>query len=71
MTKESLIESDAPDRAASDAANNDEIEMIMVPKRPTKEMIEAAWAGALAEDAAGVRKAMIECWLEQRKLGQG
>ncbi len=46
-------------------------EMILVPRTPTKEMLEAAWAEALAEDAAGVWKAMIDAWLEQRKLGQG
>jgi hypothetical protein len=51
-------------------AKEDEVEMILVPHRPTKEMLEAAWADALAEDAAGVWNSMIEEWLagEQRKL---
>jgi hypothetical protein len=34
-------------------------EMILVPKKPTAGMIEAAWADALAEDAGGVWRAML------------
>jgi hypothetical protein len=37
-------------------------ELLLVPRNPTKEMIDAAWADALAEDAVGVWRAMIECW---------
>lgn len=33
---------------------------ILVPRKPTKEMLEAAWADALSEDAAGVWQSMIE-----------
>lgn len=33
---------------------------VLVPRAPTTAMINAAWAEALAEDAAGVWKAMIE-----------
>lgn len=33
--------------------------MVMVPRKPTKEMLDAAWASALAEDAEGVWDAMI------------
>lgn len=40
-------------------------EMILVPRTPTNEMIDAAWASALAEDAEGVWKSMVECWIEQ------
>jgi hypothetical protein len=36
--------------------------MILVPRNPTKEMLEAAWADALAEDAKGVWESMIEAW---------
>ena len=35
-------------------------EMVLVPRNPTKEMIDAAWADALGEDAAGVWKSMID-----------
>ena len=34
-------------------------EYVLVPRRPTKEMLEAAWAYALDEDAEGAWKAMI------------
>jgi hypothetical protein len=34
-------------------------EYVLVPRVPTKAMVEAAWADALAEDAAGVWKSMI------------
>lgn len=33
---------------------------VLVPRIPTKEMLEAAWADALGEDAKGVWQAMIE-----------
>jgi hypothetical protein len=49
-----------------------EDEMILVPRNPTKEMLEAAWADALGEDAAGVWKSMIENWessSQQREFG--
>jgi hypothetical protein len=35
-------------------------EFVLVPRKPTPEMLKAAWADALAEDAAGVWKSMIE-----------
>src|ERR1035437_10523215 len=35
-------------------------DMVLVPRVPTKAMVEAAWAEALAEDAAGVWQVMIE-----------
>lgn len=35
-------------------------EYVLVPRNPTKEMLDAAWADALAEDAAGVWASMIE-----------
>jgi len=34
--------------------------MVLVPRRPPKAMIEAAWAPALDEDAAGVWRDMIQ-----------
>lgn len=42
----------------------DEQEMVLVPRKPSKEMLEAAWAHALAEDAEGVWRSMISCWLQ-------
>jgi hypothetical protein len=36
---------------------------VIVPKEPTKEMLDAAWASALGEDAAGVWRDMIEAAL--------
>ena len=45
------------------APQTDKSEMVLVPRRPTPEMIDAAWADALAEDAGGVWKAMITNWL--------
>ena len=35
-------------------------QFILVPRNPTPEMLEAAWASALAEDAGGVWLSMIE-----------
>lgn len=37
-------------------------EFVMVPRVPTQEMLEAAWADALAEDALGVWRSMIKAW---------
>ena len=51
---------------ASNAVKNQE--MVLVPRRPTEEMVEAAWAYAHDEDAAGVWSAMIAAWLKQGKL---
>jgi hypothetical protein len=39
-------------------------EIVLVPRNPTPEMLDAAWADALAEDAAGVWEAMIKCYAE-------
>ena len=35
-------------------------EYVLVPRKPTKAMLEAAWADALAENAEGVWRSMIE-----------
>lgn len=48
-------------------AEEDKVEMVKVPRRPTKEMLVAAWADALAEDPAGVWNSMIEAWLAAQK----
>jgi hypothetical protein len=40
--------------------------MVLVPRRPTKEMIEAAYWAALDENAAGVWARMIEAWLQSK-----
>jgi hypothetical protein len=37
-----------------------EVDLLVVPKKPTQQMLDAAWASALAEDAAGVWESMIE-----------
>lgn len=41
-------------------------EMVLVPRRPTREMIEAAYWAALDEDAEGVWRHMIEAWLQSK-----
>ena len=38
-------------------------EFVSVPRVPTRFMLEAAWADALAEDAEGVWNSMIEAYL--------
>ena len=57
----------------SEVEKNDDVEMVLVPRHPTKEMIEAAWADALAEDAKGVWRCMIDEWIlgQQRKPIEG
>lgn len=45
-------------------------EMVLVPRRPTKEMIDAAFYSATDEDAAGVWDDMIKAWLQQSKSGK-
>jgi hypothetical protein len=37
---------------------------VLVPRVPTKAMLDAAWAEALAEDAAGVWREMVEQYEE-------
>jgi hypothetical protein len=51
----------------SSTENDNQPEMVLVPRRATRAMIEAAWADALAEDAAGVWASMIEAWLAEQK----
>lgn len=43
-------------------------EFVLVPRVPTKEMLQSAWAEALAEDAAGVWSAMIERYEESTSI---
>jgi hypothetical protein len=40
-------------------------EMILLPRHPTKAMIEAAYYAALNEDAEGVWEKMIEAWIQE------
>lgn len=42
-------------------------DFVLVPRNPTKEMLEAGWADAHEEDAAGVWKSMIEEWESTHK----
>jgi hypothetical protein len=49
-------------------------EMVLVPRNPTKEMLEAGWYEAHDENAAGTWRDMIEAWelsQKQRELSQG
>jgi transposase len=39
-----------------------QLDMVLVPRIPTKEMLDAAWADALGEDALGVWRSMIEAY---------
>jgi hypothetical protein len=51
-----------------------EPEYILVPRVPTKEMLEDGWYEAHEESAAGVWRVMIEAWessLEKRKVAAG
>jgi len=41
-------------------------EYVLVPRKPTKEMLKAAWADALGEDAEGVWSSMIETYERSR-----
>jgi hypothetical protein len=47
--------------------SDEETEMVLVPRLPTREMIEAAYEAALAEDAATVWNRMIEEWISVQK----
>jgi hypothetical protein len=40
----------------------EESDFVLVPRQPTKEMLEAAWADALGEDARGVWQSMINAY---------
>ena len=46
------------------------IEMVLVPRHPTKEMLDAAYWAIHSEDGVAVWEKMTEAWLEvqQRKL---
>lgn len=48
-------------------SKKEDAELVLVPRRPTKEMIEEAWADAMAEDAEAVWTRMIETWLRQQR----
>lgn len=51
------------------SGKDENTEMVLVPRKPTKEMLDAAWSCALAEDASGVWESMIVKWLSKdRKL---
>jgi hypothetical protein len=45
-------------------------EMVMVPRRPTAEMLKAGWYEANDENAAGVWRDMIEAWELAIKRGE-
>lgn len=39
--------------------------MVLVPRQPTKEMLDDGWYGAHDEDAAAVWRLMVEAWERQ------
>ena len=41
--------------------------MVLVPRRPTAEMLQAGWASANEEDVEGVWRDMIDQWESSRK----
>ena len=45
-------------------------EMVLMPRHPTKEMIEAAYWAAHDEDAEGVWDEMIKAWLQSASKGK-
>ena len=47
--------------------DKNQTEMVMVPRFPTKEMLDAAYWDANDEDAAGVWKSMIAAWLSSQQ----
>jgi hypothetical protein len=51
-------------------STDEEPEMVLVPRRPTEEMLEATYWSATDEDAAGVWEDMIKVWLQQSKSGK-
>jgi hypothetical protein len=53
----------------SSGQGGDEIEMVLVPRLPTEEMIEAAYWCAYNEDAKGVWEKMISAWLQSSSSG--
>lgn len=55
---------------APESSEAGEAEMVLVPRVPTAEMIDAAWATALDENAAGVWRDMIEAWLQASSNGK-
>lgn len=58
------------DSAKLDSAVTGQQEMVLVPRVPTREMIEAAYWSAFGEDAEGVWKAMIHAY-ESRSGNSG
>jgi hypothetical protein len=44
-------------------AENSGIEMVLVPRAPTKEMVAAAYWASLDDDIPAVWEKMIEAWL--------
>lgn len=59
MTTEKTSGTDSGVSAGAEAGAPEE-EWVCVPRRPTKAMLDAAWAYALDEDAEGVWRSMIE-----------
>lgn len=51
--------------------SEDQREMILVPRIPTKEMLDAGWADAHAENTLGVWESMIEAWLNRNQSSSG
>jgi hypothetical protein len=45
-------------------------EYVLVPRNPTRAMLEAGWADAHDEDAAGVWRSMVKAWELTNKHGE-
>lgn len=53
-----------------DDAVTGQSDYVLVPRTPTKEMIQAGWAEANDENASGVWRDMIEAWESSRQQGE-
>jgi hypothetical protein len=48
--------------------NNEDQEMVLVPRIPTKAMLDAAYYEAMDENAEGVWEKMIGAWNQERMV---
>jgi hypothetical protein len=60
MTGREVLEKVAGEEGKRIADAVERIGFVCVPVEPSKEMVDAAWASALAENAEGVWSSMIE-----------
>jgi hypothetical protein len=55
------VQPDTP--SCPDATALEAVDLVQVPRRATKEMIEAAYWSNLDDDIEGIWEAMVDCWL--------